>query len=147
MTKQFIISLCAMALVLTTWAIAASTSGSGGDMPAYYDGHLFTINFKELPSGGESSNLAHNGSINTIYQCDMCESSGLMFVSVLDAIQGDGFNPLWNEVQISFNPGFTPHQFLSDNDILAAVVADEITLTPTTELYRCSVVGPKKQSH
>ncbi len=147
MTKRFVISLSAMALVLTSWAIAASTNGSGGNMPAFYDGQLFTINFKELPSGGESSNLAHNGSINTIYQCDMCESSGLMFISVLDAIQGDGFNPLWNEVQISFNPGFTPHQFFSDNDILIAAAAGEITLTFTTELYRCSVVGPKKQSH
>jgi hypothetical protein len=121
-----------------------SASGSGGDMPAYYDGALLTINFKELPPGGESSNLQHNGSINTIYQCDQCEANGMMFVSVLDAIQGDGFNPLWNEVQITFAAGATMKQFTRDDDITAAAAAGTITLTPTTEVYRCSVVGPKK---
>src|SRR5438046_1088474 len=55
---------------------AASANGSGGDMPAFYDCKAFTINFKELPSGGEGSNLAHNGSINTIYQSDACMPAG-----------------------------------------------------------------------
>jgi hypothetical protein len=62
---------------------------------------------------------------------------------VLDAIQGDGFNPLWQEVQIVFNPGQTPHQFTSDTAILAAATSGVIMLQPTTEVYRCSVVGPK----
>src|ERR1044071_70085 len=89
---------------------AGSENGSGGDMPAYYDGQLFTINFKELPDGGEQATLQHNRSINVIYMADTVPG----FVSVLDAIQGDGFNPLWEEVQITFNDGFDPHQFLSD---------------------------------
>jgi hypothetical protein len=45
-------------------------------MPAFYDGQLFTINFKEQPSGGEASLLARNGSINTIYMSDQAESAG-----------------------------------------------------------------------
>jgi hypothetical protein len=65
-----------------------------------------------------------------------------MFISVLDAIQGDGFNPLWQEVQISFTSGHTPRQLTSDTDILAAAASGEITLSSTTEVYRCSVVGP-----
>ena len=100
----------------TAWA--GSMNGVAGSMPAYYDGTLFTINFMELASGGEAANLAHNGSINTIYMCDTCEGQlpgGGSFVSVIDAIQGDGFNPLWQEVQISFNAGVTPQQFTSDN--------------------------------
>jgi hypothetical protein len=66
-----------------------------------------------------------------------------MFISVLDAIQGDGFNPLWREVQITFNGGFTPRQLFSDTEILAAAAGSnpEITLTTTDELYRCSVIG------
>jgi len=112
-------------------------------MDAFYDDKLLTINFMELPSTGEASTLLHNKSINTIYMCDACAST-LMFVSVLDAIQGDGFNPLWQEVQIVFNAGHTPHQFTSDNDILAAAQAGEITLIPTNEVYRCSVLDPKK---
>jgi hypothetical protein len=66
-----------------------------------------------------------------------------MFISVLDAIQGDGFNPLWHEVQVVFNPGNTPRQLTSDTDILAAAASGTITLMPTTDVYRCSVVGAK----
>jgi hypothetical protein len=63
---------------------------------------------------------------------------------VIDAIQGEGFNPLWLQVLIVFNEGFTPHQFTSDEEVLAAMAAGEITLVTTDEVYRCSVVGPKK---
>jgi hypothetical protein len=128
------------ALALPAGALADSPNGSAGDMPAYYDGHLFTINFKQEPSGGEASQLAHNGSINTIYMSDQAEAAGVMFTSVLDAIQGDGFNPLWQEVQIVFLT-IPPQQFFSDNEILAAAAAGQIELVPTTEVYRCSVVG------
>src|SRR5437867_697520 len=119
-------------------ARASNPNGSGGDMPSYYDGQLFTINFKLL-----KPDLHKNPSFNTIYQCDSCATSGLTFVSVLDAIQGDGFNPIWEEVQINFNPGFQPVQLTSDTDVLAAVASGEITLTDTEEFYRCSVVGHK----
>jgi hypothetical protein len=115
-------------------------------MPAYYDGKQFTINFKEMPKNAEAALLAHNHNVNTIYMMDDTLPGGQPFVAVLDAIQGDGFNPLWNEVQISFNAGFTPHQFTSDThiDSSATSTPPEITLTTTDEVYRCSVVGPKK---
>ncbi|PYR35807.1 MAG: hypothetical protein DMF89_07610 [Acidobacteria bacterium] len=118
-----------------------SLNGIAGAMPAYYDGRLLTINFKELPPGGEDANLRHNGSINTIYQSDGCMPGGNMFVSVLDAIQGDGFNPLWQEVQVIFTPASGCKQFFSDTAILDARDAHQVTLRTTTELYRCSVVG------
>ena|SRR2546430_11338351 len=124
--------------------MAASENGSAGDMPAYYDSQLFTINFKELPPGGEDANLQHNGSINFIFMSDNGLPGGQPFVSVLDAIQGDGFNPLWQEVQITFNPGQTPFQLTSDDQIADAAEAGIISLTATGELYRCSVVGHKK---
>jgi hypothetical protein len=128
----------AMLLSIGSAAFASNINGSGGDMPAYYDGNLFTINFKLL-----KPDMHKNPSFNTIYQCDACAASGLNFVSVLDAIQGDGFNPIWEEVQITFNDGFTPVQLTSDTDVLAAAAAGTITLTDTEEFYRCSVVGPK----
>src|SRR5205823_6435113 len=81
------------------------------------------INFSELPTGGETANHTHNGSINVIYQCDACAGQlpgGGEFVSVLDAIQGDGFNPVWEEQQITFNAGFAPRQLLSDTAVLDA---------------------------
>jgi hypothetical protein len=135
-----LVSVVAFAVV-AAGAQGGSPNGRAGTMPAYYDGQLFTINFKEQPSGGEAALLAHNGSINTIYMSDQAEAEGFMFNSVLDAIQGDGFNPLWNEVQIVFKGA--PQQFTSDNDVLAAAAAGTITLVPTTEVYRCSVLGPK----
>ena len=133
-------------------AAAGNPNGSSGQMPAYYDGQLFTINFKQQPTPAELALLRHNNSINTIYMCDACAGKTVGgdangdFVSVLDAIQGDGFNPLWQEAQITFNPGFTPTQLTSDNDILAAASGPNpaITIAFTDEVYRCSVVGTKK---
>ena len=41
-----------------------------------------------------------------------------------------------------------PHQFTSEDEVLAAAAGPnpEITIVPTDEVYRCSVVGRKKQS-
>ena len=138
-----VIGLVAVFALLGGVASAGSLNGRAGSMPSFYDGTLFTINFKELPPDGEAAVLAQNKSINTIYMCDACEGAlpgGQSFVSVLDAIQGDGFNPLWLEVQIVFNTA--PQQFTADDEILEAADAGQITLMPTTEVYRCSVVGP-----
>ncbi|TMB59956.1 MAG: hypothetical protein E6J60_01560 [Deltaproteobacteria bacterium] len=138
------IGLVAVFALLGGVASAGSLNGRAGTMPSFYDGTLFTINFKELPPDGEAAVLAQNKSINTIYMCDACEGAlpgGQSFVSVLDAIQGDGFNPLWLEVQIVFNTA--PQQFTADDEILEAADAGQITLMPTTEVYRCSVLGPK----
>jgi len=143
MTARLIGLVAALAL-LEGVATAGSMNGRAGTMPSFYDDTLFTINFKELPPGGEAATLSQNMSINTIYMCDACEGAlpgGQSFVSVIDAIQGDGVNPLWLEVQITFDT-IAPQQFGSDEEILEAADAGEITLTPTTEVYRCSVVGP-----
>lgn len=101
------------------------------------------MNFKEQPAQAEQALLERNGSINIIYTSEAILPGDQPFISVLDAIQTEGFNPLWQEVEITFNNGYTPHQFASDTDILAAAAAGEITLTTTTEIYRCSVVGTK----
>ena len=66
---------------------------------------------------------------------------GEPFVSVIDAIPGDGFNPIWEEVQITFTDDNTPRQLFSDDEIEAALNAGEITLTFTVEVYWCPVVG------
>ena len=118
-----------------------NTKGIGGAMPAFYDAKLFTINFSELPSGGETANLTHNGSINNIYQSDQCVAAGHPFVSVIDAIPTDGMNPLWQEVQVVFKSTSSCTQFKSDNEVLAAAAAGTVTLVPTGELYRCSVIA------
>jgi hypothetical protein len=121
-----------------------NVNGAAGQMPAFYDGELFTINIKQQQAAAGSALLAHNPSVNTIYaQADLDEEQ--LFPPVIDAIQGDGFNPLWHQVLIVFNAGFTPRQFTSDEEVLAAAAGPnpEITLVDTGEVYRCSVVGPK----
>ncbi len=121
-----------------------SRNGAAGQMPAFYDGELFTINIYQLSDTAANSIIAKNQSHNTIYASnDLDEEQD--FVPVIDAIQGDGFNPLWLQVLIVFNEGFSPHQFFSDNEVLAAAAGPdpEITLINTGEVYRCSVVGTK----
>jgi hypothetical protein len=128
------------ALLLTLGGTASA--GPPFTMPAYYDGKLFNINFTEMPAGGETSVEQHNGSINTIYQCDQCVAAGFPFISVLDAIQGDGFNPLWEEHQITFVDPNAIKQFKSDTEVLNARDSGVITIADTEEVYRCSVLGP-----
>jgi hypothetical protein len=121
-------------------AAPGNTNGAAGQMPAFYDGELFTVNMKQMPNSDPL--IGHNGSINTIYATnDLDEEQD--FIPVIDAIQGDGFNPLWQQVLIEFT-GSAPHQFTSDEDIEEAADLGEITLVVTDEVYRCAVVGPKK---
>jgi hypothetical protein len=123
---------------------AESMNGAAGQMPAFYEGDLFTVNMKEMPTNASASTIANNKSINEIYATnDLDEEQD--FFPVIDAIQGEGFNPLWRQILIVFNPGFTPHQFTSEDEINAAAAGanPEITLVETDEVYRCSVVGRK----
>ena len=144
MKKVLWLSLLSLVLGLApprTTLAAHSPNGSAGEMPAFYDCNPLTINLYELSSNAEVEQLRHNASINTIYMSDTLVN-GEMFIPVLDAIQGDGFNPLWQEVSITFNT--EPFQLCRDDDVTAAATAGTITLVPTNEIYRCSVVGPKK---
>ena len=120
----------------------SSSNGAAGQMPAFYDGELFTVNMKEMPADASASTIAQNKSINEIYAYNDLDDEQ-DFTPILDAIQGDGFNPLWQQVLIHFNAGFTPRQLVSDVEVDNAVASGEITLEETDEVYRCSVVGPK----
>jgi hypothetical protein len=125
-------------------ALAAhgSPNGAASQRPVFYEGEQVTVNMFEVPAS--ETLLENNPNINTIYASnDLDEEQD--FLSVIDAIQGEGFNPLWHQVLIVFNQGFTPHQFVSEDQVLAAAAgADpEITLVSTDEVYRCSIVGSK----
>jgi hypothetical protein len=125
-------------------AAKGSVNGAAGQRPAYYEGNLFTVNMKELPAAASAAIIAKNQSLNEIYASnDLDEEQD--FISVIDAIQGEGFNPLWHQNLIVFNEGFTPHQFVSEDEVLAAAAGanPEITIVETDEVYRCSVVGRK----
>jgi hypothetical protein len=140
------LALCCMAAApRTNVALGGSRNGAAGQMPAFYEGKLFTINSKELAEHASASLIARASSINEIYATnDLDEEQD--FIPVIDAIQGEGFNPLWRQILIVFNPGFTPHQFFSADEVedAAAGANPEITLVETDEVYRCSVVGSKR---
>jgi hypothetical protein len=129
-----------------TAAIAGQAStngndnGAAGQIPALFNGKSVTINVKQLSDKAAASLLANNPNIKTIYVTnDLDEKQD--FTPVINAVPGQGFNALWLQVQIRFNPGVTPHQFTSEADILAAAKAGQITLINTGEVYRDSVVG------
>ena len=123
-------------------AATGNVNGAAGQMPAFYDGQLFTINIKQQSDNASTSLIAKNGSINEIYASNDLDLKQ-DFIPVINAIQGEGFNPLWRQNLIVFNAGFTPHQFVSEAEVLAAAAGPnpEITLVKTNEVYRCSVVG------
>src|SRR5437016_4711495 len=132
-----------LALALVIGARAGSANGRASVIPAYYDAKLFNIQFVEFSPAAEKALLAHNASLNFIYQSDPGLPGGQPFISVIDAIPGDGFNPIWEEVQITFTAGHTPRQLFSDTEVEDAVNSGEITLEFTGEVYWCPVVGPK----
>jgi hypothetical protein len=129
-----------------TAAIAGQAStngndnGAAGQIPALFNGKSVTINVNQLSDKAAASLLANNPNIRTIYVTnDLDEKQD--FTPVINAVPGQGFNALWLQVQIRFNPGVAPHQFTSEADILAAAKAGQITLINTGEVYRDSVVG------
>jgi hypothetical protein len=124
--------------------VGGSTNGAAGEMPAFHDGVLVTVNMKEEPKAASEALLQNGQNPNEIYASNDLDDEQ-DFIPVIDAIQGDAFNPLWRQVLIVFNTGFTPHQFKSDDEVEAAAsgARPEITLVETDEFYRCSVVGTK----
>jgi hypothetical protein len=126
----------------TALAAQGSPNGAASQRPVFYEGEQVTVNMFEVPSS--EALLEHNRSTNTIYASNDLDDEQ-DFLSVIDAIQGEGFNPLWNQVLIVFNQGFAPRQFTSEDDVLAAADGPdpEITLVPTDEVYRCSIVASK----
>jgi len=123
-------------------AAQGSPNGAASQRPVFYEGQQVTVNMFEVPSS--EALLEHNRNTNTIYASNDLDDEQ-DFLSVIDAIQGEGFNPLWHQVLVVFNQGFTPHQFVSEDQILAAAAGahPEITLVSTDEVYRCSIVGSK----
>src|SRR5262245_20354660 len=96
------VGLAPTALISTQASTNANPNGAAGQMPAFYEGTQVTVNMKELPDNGSASTIANNKSINKIYAyADLDEEQP--FDPVINAIQGEGFNPLWRQVLISFN--------------------------------------------
>jgi hypothetical protein len=143
MKKQCFGVIGAAILALGFAASAQAQHGNASTMQAYYDHEIFNIHFVEFSSTAEQKLLQHNHNLNLIYQSDPGLPGGAPFISVIDAIPGDGFNPIWEEVQIAFTAGHTPRQLFSDDEVAAAVASGEITLTFTGEVYWCPVVGQK----
>ena len=139
MKKLLLLTVVVAGLLLVPVAVAsaASTNGVAGAIPVYYDGNLLTMNFKEMPAAAQTPIHDRNGQINVVYQSDATPG----FISVVDAIPGDGMNPLWEEQQITFNIGYPAHQLYRDTEILAAQASGEITITDTDGMCRCSLIG------
>ena len=78
---------------------ASSVKGAGGEMPAFYDGRRITINSVELSATAENR-VGSNPSHNEIFVTNDLDDPQDFF-PVIDAIQGDGFNPLWHQIRCS----------------------------------------------
>jgi hypothetical protein len=60
---------------------------------------------KELSDTASDSIIGKTPNLNEIYTSnDLDEEKD--FIPVIDAIQGEGFNPLWRQILIVFNEGF-----------------------------------------
>ena len=129
--------ITASVAILLVAGQALAGAGKATQIPAFYDGNQVTINIFEVKSS--DTLIASNKSVNDIYVTnDLDEEQD--FAPVIDAIQGDGFNPLWHQMLIVFNT-IPPQQFVSEDEVEAAADAGQITLVDTGEVYICAVVG------
>ncbi len=112
---------------------SAKAAWRSTNTPTPSDRWMVTLNMMELSDDAAERIIASNQSLNTIYASNDLDDEQ-DFIPVIDAIQGDGFNPLWEQILTSFT---------SDEEILEAAAGGnpEITLVDTDEVYRCSVVG------
>lgn len=112
----------------------AGANASAKAVAAFFNDQPVSIFIIQLSPEAAQQVLAHNKNVNTIF-----EAPG--FLPVINEIQGPGFNPLWQVVNITFNAGTTPHQFTSQAAILAAQASGQITLTSTDVVDTVPVVG------
>ena len=132
------------ALVATQATTNKDSEGAATQIPALFNGQSVTINVVQLSDNAAASIMAHNKGLPTIIYVTNDLDDHQDFNPVINAVQGQGFNALWLQEKIVFNPGVTPHQFTSEADILAAAKPgpnQQITLINTGEVYRDSVVG------
>jgi len=79
-----------VALASGTALAQGSPNGASTQRPVFYEGKQVTVNMFEVPASDPL--LANNTGVNTIYASnDLDEEQD--FLSVIDAIQGEGFNP------------------------------------------------------
>jgi hypothetical protein len=138
--RQLVLSLAlgvVLVLVLGGAASAQSPNGAAGQMSAWYDCEMFTINFAAVKLDPSHSQ------VNIIY----FQPNSF---PVLDQITGgevptapkNGFNPLWLKKVVVLPAGSTL-AFCRDDDIKTAFDNGEIGLINTGQVFRCSVVGQK----
>jgi|GEM_PF-4619337 len=63
------------------------------------------------------------------------------FLPVTPGFVGPDENPYWQVMQITFNPGIEPRQFTYATQVEDAVLAGDITLTPTGDVYWYEVIA------
>src|SRR4051812_2295475 len=68
---------------------SGSLNGNAGVELVYYDSMLVKMNAMQLSDAAAAKILAHNSTINILYESDATVAGGGTFVTVTDAIQGD----------------------------------------------------------
>src|SRR5712692_10438001 len=67
--------------------------------------------------------------------------------NIVDTVPGQaGYSPLWQINMVTFKAGMTPHLLKSKADVDAAVKAGEVTVTSTTTVVNCPVLGLGQKS-
>ena len=103
----------------------------------YYEERLLSMFLAGLSPNEVSYVIGKNVPTSIVYSySDLHQPAAFVPVS------NDVFiNPIWREMQITFNPGFTPYQFTSSAQIDSSLHAAEITVTQTDNFYRYIITG------
>jgi hypothetical protein len=130
------VALVAVAAAFGGRATLAGDAGRSTLTPGLYDCATINLLHEDFSDKSAASLLAHNKNVNHIF-----EAAGM--IDVVDAVPGDGFNGIWQEVKINFVQ-IAPRQYCNEDDIYADAAAGNITLDYTSEVEICVVVGPHR---
>ena len=120
-----------------------NNGNTDGTMQAYFNAQLGTYNYRQYSPEASLSILSHHPMTNVIYRYQgSITNDATHTTNAFVPVLGTRTNPnaVWREAVITFNAGYTPHQFYKVEDIQAAASgnAPKITVVPTNTVYRIS---------
>lgn len=98
----------------------------------FYNALGYNLSGRRIGGPGDVSGI---GNTLLVYDVPVVAGVNNIWVAITDFISTSHRRTDWKEVVIQFNPGYSPEQFITYQDVMNAAAAGRITLTTTGAYY------------